>query len=145
MKATNAASVGFGLLGTYFIVRSLPVIATLPFLVLREDLGPSQTRLPFVAVLGPLLGTLVTIVSGGVLLAMRRRLALRLVGPETPESTASTAGGVTEALAFSVLGTYFAVSGGATLVGHAATGLWHRNAREIFSNPFTVSAIVEFV
>ena len=36
-------------------------------------------------------------------------------------------------------------SGGATLVGHAATELWHRNAREIFSNPFTVSAIVEFV
>lgn len=145
MKASDAASIAFGLMGAYLIVLYLPAIAMLPFLLLREDLAPNQMRLPFLAVLGSLVQTSVPIVCGGVLIVMRRRLARRLVGPKTPEDAASTLGSVTEALAFSLLGAYFAVRGGAGLVSGAVSAFWDQPIGLVVFNSSTVSALIEFL
>jgi hypothetical protein len=82
---------------------------------------------------------------GGVLLVMRRRLALRLVDAETQDSAVSTIGSVTETLAFSVLGAYFAVRGGARLVGEAVSVFRGHSIGMMFFNSWTVSALIEFV
>ena len=116
MTTRDAGAVGFGLFGVYLIVSKIPEMAGwLLALSSAPEGGAAGHKLTLFFVL-PMI---VAIVCGCALVILRGWLADRLFAAQGGAESAPVGDGLMQA-ALVVLGTYFVVSGGSAVVGHAA-------------------------